>query len=39
MERHVHGGAVNNGDGVFQNGETIELGIAVRNRWGAAVDV
>lgn len=33
------GGAVNNGDGVFQNGETIELGIAVRNRWGAAVDV
>ncbi len=33
------GGAVNNGDGVFQNGETIELGIAVRNRWGTAVDV
>ena len=32
-------GAVNNGDGVFQPGETIELGLTLRNRWGAAKDV
>lgn len=35
----LDGGAVNNGDGVFQPGETIELGLAVRNRWGAAANV
>ena len=35
----LDGGAVNNGDGVFQPGETIELGVTLRNRWGAAADV
>ena len=31
--------SVNNGDGIAQPGETIDMGIAVWNRWGAATDV
>lgn len=31
--------SVNNGDGVAQPGETIDMGIAVWNRWCAATDV
>lgn len=30
---------VNNGDGIVQPGETIDLGIGIRNQWGAATDV
>ena len=29
----------NNGDGIVQPGETVELGISLWNRWGAASDV
>ena len=29
----------NNGDGVVQAGETVDLGIVVKNRWGTAKDV
>lgn len=29
----------NNGDGIAQPGETIDMGVAVWNRWGAATDV
>ena len=31
--------SVNNGDGIAQPGETIDMGVAVWNRWGAATDV
>lgn len=31
--------SVNNGDGIAQPGETIDMGIAVWNRWGAATDI
>lgn len=31
--------SANNGDGIAQPGETIDMGIAVWNRWGAATDV
>ena len=31
--------SLNNGDGIAQPGETIDMGIAVWNRWGAATDV
>ena len=31
--------SVNNGDGIAQPGETIDMGIAIWNRWGAATDV
>ena len=31
--------SVNNGDGIAQPGETIDMGVAVWNRWGAASDV
>lgn len=31
--------SVNNGDGIAQPSETIDMGIAVWNRWGAATDV
>ena len=33
------GGTVNNGDGVYQNGETVEMGLTLRNHWGAAMNV
>ena len=29
----------NNGDGIIQPGETIDLAIGLRNQWGAAKDV
>lgn len=31
--------SLNNGDGIAQPGETIDMGIAVWNRWGAATDI
>lgn len=31
--------SANNGDGIAQPGETIDMGVAVWNRWGAATDV
>lgn len=31
--------SLNNGDGIAQPGETIDMGVAVWNRWGAATDV
>lgn len=31
--------SVNNGNGIAQPGETIDMGIAVWNRWGAATDI
>ncbi len=31
--------SVNNGDGIAQPGETIDMGVAVWNRWGAATDI
>ena len=31
--------SANNGDGIAQPGETIDMGIAVWNRWGAATDI
>lgn len=31
--------SVNNGDGIAQPGETIDMGVAIWNRWGAATDV
>ena len=31
--------SVNNGDGIVQPGETIDMGIAIWNRWGAATDI
>lgn len=31
--------SANNGDGISQPGETIDMGVAVWNRWGAATDV
>lgn len=31
--------SVNNGDGIAQPGETIDMGVAIWNRWGAATDI
>lgn len=31
--------SANNGDGIAQPGETIDMGVAVWNRWGAATDI
>lgn len=31
--------SLNNGDGIAQPGETIDMGVAVWNRWGAATDI
>ena len=31
--------SANNGDGIAQPGETIDMGVAIWNRWGAATDV
>ena len=31
--------SANNGDGIAQPGETIDMGVAIWNRWGAATDI